>query len=259
MVMIVKDDVFLNLIGCPVTPPSSVHLLRCTSRRPRWPSPSASAPPSPWACSTCRRFTSSSSTPSRTSPNANAASRPSSPPPPWPASCRSWRPSGPTARWRRSCARAWRPAVSGPRGFLPSTFSSDRILTLVITQPTFYTLHDFFCVTPSVRLMGLFRTRQARLHSVRQPGAAGICISMTTELPGRWWVCNYRRTRPECLGRGAGVNTLLLQKQSSAHSVINSKKVFITKQQNQEFVFQKHDSTWRNRTGSVSVEKEWQN
>lgn len=94
--------------------------LRCTSRRPHWPSPSASAPPSLWACSTCRRSTSSSSTPSRTSPNGSAASRPSSPPPPWPASCRTWRPSGPMARWRQSCARAWRPAVSGWEGRSPT-------------------------------------------------------------------------------------------------------------------------------------------
>lgn len=148
MVMIVKDDVFLNLIGRPVTPPTSGFLLRCTSRQPRWPSPSASAPPSLWACSTCRRSTSSSSTPSRTSPNANAASRPLSPPPPWPASCRSWRPSGPTARWRRSCARAWRPAVSSyPPPFNRSEIRAHYIIYYIayILYTAWLLLHHTFC------------------------------------------------------------------------------------------------------------------
>ena len=59
-----------------LSPSLCVSLLsRCISKLPPWPSLSACPPLCLWGCSTCPRSTSSSSTPSRTYPNENAALR----------------------------------------------------------------------------------------------------------------------------------------------------------------------------------------
>lgn len=59
-----------------LSPSLCVFLLpRCISKLPPWPSLSACPPLCLWGCSTCPRSTSSSSTPSRTYPNENAALR----------------------------------------------------------------------------------------------------------------------------------------------------------------------------------------
>lgn len=65
---VINDTLFFCLSLC-LFPP------RCTSRLPPWPSLSACLPLCLWGCCTCPRSTSSSSTPSRTYPNENAASR----------------------------------------------------------------------------------------------------------------------------------------------------------------------------------------
>lgn len=69
---IISDSLKCDEWLCPCLVPLPC---RCISKPPPWPSPSACRPPSPWGCFTCRRSTSSSSTPSRTCPNGNAASR----------------------------------------------------------------------------------------------------------------------------------------------------------------------------------------
>lgn len=54
---------------------SGLCLLRCSSRLPPWPSPCPSVLLSLWGCCTCPKFTSSSSTRSRTSRRGRGASR----------------------------------------------------------------------------------------------------------------------------------------------------------------------------------------
>ena len=79
---------------------------RCTSKQPLWPSPWAWALQCPWGCSTCRRSTWFSSTPSRMCPSAHAASRPWLLQPPCPTSSTPRPDSDPTEKLRQSCAKA---------------------------------------------------------------------------------------------------------------------------------------------------------
>lgn len=89
----------------------SLHCSRCTSRPQPWLSPWASAPPSPWECSTCPRSTWCSSTLSRMCPSASGAWRLWSPRPPCPTSLTPRAPWGQTGRPSRNSAKVWKRKV----------------------------------------------------------------------------------------------------------------------------------------------------
>lgn len=84
---------------------------RCTSRPQPWPSPWASAPPSPWECSTCPRSTWFCSILSRTCPSASGAWRPWSPRQPCPTSLTPKAPWGQMGRPSRNSAKVWKRKV----------------------------------------------------------------------------------------------------------------------------------------------------